>query len=353
MDQERLNEKEKSVRFFDKVYESIILAGQSEGGFIDQYLSIGGYTINLRFVGPALIPYLIPALKHLTAETQTESALTIYLLDSASTGRKIPPPPWSHEDYLAQGTINGYNNGRIHTSYNLVTSMLSMLDSERDLGLLWIKDARQILYTDSAAPFRSIFHWWMRDHNRQLLHAASVGDLTGSVLIPGRSGSGKSTTALACMFAGFFYLGDDHVLVDEAPKPQIYSLYNSAKVHEENLKDFPHLLPMVSNNKKLDCEKALIFMYEHHPERITTCLPIRLIIIPKITGLTSTKIYPVSPGKALKALAPSTIFQMSGAGLKDFQTIANFVRKVPCYTIEMGTTLSEIPKVIALLLSVN
>ena len=44
------------------------------------------------------------------------------------------------------------------------------------------------------------------------------------------------------------------------------------------------------------------------------------------------------------------------AGSQDapyFQTIANFVRKVPCYTIEMGTTLSEIPKVIALLLSVN
>jgi len=294
-----------------------------------------------------------PALKHLKSEPQTDSDLTIYILDSASTGIKIPHPPWSHEDYLAHGSIRGYNNCRFHTTYNLVTSMLSMLDSARDLGLFWIKDVRQMLYTDCAAPFRSIFHWWMRDHNLQMLHAASIGDPTGSVLIPGKSGSGKSTTALICMLDGLLYQGDDHVLIDDTTRPSTYSLYNSAKIHSKKLIDFPFLLPMVSNNERLDNEKALFYLYDYHPDRIATCLPIRLILIPEITGLSSTKYYPVTPGKALKALAPSTLFQMSGAGLKDFQAIANMVRKVPCYTIELGNNLSEIPKIIVSLLSEN
>ena len=43
---------------------------------------------------------------------------------------------------------------------------------------------------------RALFHWIMEDRGRALVHAAAVGRSDGGLLIVGRGGSGKSTTAL-------------------------------------------------------------------------------------------------------------------------------------------------------------
>jgi len=62
--------------------------------------------------------------------------------------------------------------------------------------------------------------WWLnvlvaRSAEQVLLHSACVGD-RGAVLLPGESGTGKSTLAAACVAAGLSYLSDEYAAVDQS-----------------------------------------------------------------------------------------------------------------------------------------
>ncbi len=191
----------------------------------------------------------------------------------------------------------------------------------------------------------------MHHHHRQLTHAAAIGTSKGGVLLIGKGGSGKSTTALSCINSGFFYVSDDYCLLTTDPVPYVYSLYNSAKLDADNIQKFPNLAPAISNTDHLDSEKALFFLYEYCSEKMATGFPIRAILLPRVSGHPETKLTPASPAESLTALAPSTIFQLPGAGVAAFQIMVRLVQQIPCYTLELGTNLSRIPDVILCLLS--
>jgi hypothetical protein len=178
------------------------------------------------------------------------------------------------------------------------------------------------------------------------VHAAAVGTPNGGVLLAGKGGSGKSTTALNCINSELGYASDDYCLVAVDPQPYVYSLYNSAKVNADNTHRIPHLISAISNANRLDREKALLFLNEHYPDKIVTGFPLRAILLPRITGRSQTTLTPVSSIGGLRALAPSTIFQLSGAGGRAFQIMSRLVKQVPCYNLELGTDIAMIPGVI-------
>jgi hypothetical protein len=74
-------------------------------------------------------------------------------------------------------------------------------------------------------------------------------------------------------------------------------------------------------------------------------LPVRAVLLPRVTGLPETSWKRVSVAMTLAALAPSTIFQLPRAGGEAFQFLAAFIRRLPCFSIEVGTNLSTIPPV--------
>lgn len=335
------------LTFFRDVYRAFNQAEKSEEGTIDRHYSIGGYSIRLRFAGPALVPYITPALEHLESDSCETPKLTICLWDSASTSVKIPPPPWTQDDYIARDEIRGYNDGRIHAAFQIEAGILSLLDVEQNLAICWVRDAQNVPYYETGAPLLRILHWWMLKSERQLIHAAAVGIPEKGVLLAGRGGSGKSTTALACINSKLSYVADDYCLVSSEPAPFVYSLYNTAKQAADNMKRFPNHISAVSNPERLETEKALLFLYKHYPGKIAAGFPIRHILIPRITGRHETSLQPAPRPAALKALAPSTIFQLSGADHIAFKMIAGFVRKVSsCYYLDLGTDISKIPNVI-------
>jgi len=341
----------KPAAFFQEVYEAFLLAEQAVGGAIDRFYEVGGFTIRLRFAGPALIPFITPALEHLAAMPVPAPTLTICLWDSVSTRTEMPPCPWTANDYIARAEVRGYSGEHIHTAFYLGSGILHMLDTTLNVALLWIRDASLVPYFESAAPLRPILHWWMGNHGRQLVHGGAVGTSEGGVLLTGKGGSGKSTTALACLHSKLAYAGDDYCLVAIDPVPYAYSLYNSAKLDADGVRRLLHLATAISNADRLDAEKALLFLHECYPERIATGFPVRVILVPRVTGQWETRLTAASPMMALRALAPSTILRLSGAGSKDFQAMAKFVKRVPCYTLELGADLNRVPDVILRLLS--
>jgi hypothetical protein len=188
-------------------------------------------------------------------------------------------------------------------------------------------------------------------HGLQLVHAAAVGNSRGGVLIGGKGGSGKSTTALACLESNLSYVGDDYTLLGLDSGPVVHSLYNSAKLNSDHIQRFPELLPKIANTERSSEEKALLFVNEHYPLKVAIRLPVRAILLPRVRGLAETRLKRVSVAMTLAALAPSTIFQLPRAGSEAFKFLTTFARQLPCFSLDLGTDLSTIAPVIEELLA--
>ena len=305
--------------------------------------NIAGWTVQLRFAGQALVPLITPALAHLSSAQLVEPDLVVRLWDSVSTGAAMPAPPWSLADYRERGEIRGYNTDRYRTFFQVGPGTLNLIDLDQNSALFWLNDAAQLPVWECGSPLLRILHPWLQRRGYQLAHAAAVGTAEGGVLLAGRGGSGKSTTALACLAAGLKYVSDDYCLLSQADWPYVHSLYNSAKLDRKSVYHFPGIEPIKLEPERLGSDKALYCLHRQYPDKLLAGFPVRAILLPKVTGGRQTELRPISPAASLAALAPSTIFQLAGAGEADFRSLSDFTRKVPSYLLELGTELSQIP----------
>ena len=327
------------------------------------FYNIAGSTVRLNFAGEALVPSICPALEHLKIKKASKQSLSIYLWDSATTGIKLPILPWQKDKMITVEKDNKHQKDidqfriyfkdlHVQGVYQVGANTLSMLDSDRNLAVYWVPNARQMHYYESGSPLRAIFQWWAKSRGLQLVHAGAVGTPDGGVLLAGASGSGKSVTALSCIKSDLLYASDDYVLLGTDPIPYLYSLYNSCKVNDGDIKRFPEFVPATINEDNIKKEKTILFLHDYYPKKIVTSFKIRAILLPRVTG-GKTKLNSVTAGIALKAMAPSTIFQLPGAGQDDLKMMAKLIRQIPSYFLELGQDTDAIPDIILDLLAHN
>lgn len=340
--------------FFAAARDAFMAATDVAGSFECDY-RIGELGVRLRFAGPALVPLLTPALAHLEVPpgAVVVPALTVLLWDSASVGVPMPPPAWGADGYRPRGEIRGFD-GPVRAAYQEDLGALSLFDVAAGEAIFWTRDARLLRPYETAAPLRAILHWAMGGRGRRFVHGAAVGTATGGVLIVGRGGVGKSTTSLACLAApesGLRFAGDDYVLLEEGEAPRVHSLYASAKLRADHLWRLPRLAPLAAAADGVDEGKLVLLLHRRCPERLGGPFPIRAILLPRVVGGPATRLRPVGGGAALAALAPSTIFQLAGAGADTLRALSRLAAQVPCYVLELGDDTGQIPGVVASLLA--
>jgi hypothetical protein len=312
-------------------------------GSVDRCFTVAGHTIRLRFAGKALPPRLTPALVHLASHSTAagEASLTVLIWEAPRARVRAP----ASSD--AQGLQMRYRSEDWRFVLHEVDSALNLLDTDGGIAFHRVADAAQLPPSEMASPLKPILNWWTATRHLGLVHAAAVGTRDGGVLLAGRGGSGKSTTALVCVRAGFDYVGDDYVVVRSDP-PFAHSLYNSARLTWEQSARIPELLRGTITGPSHD--KTLAFIHELLPERISTSLPIRAILLPQVTGRTETRLCRTTAARALLALAPSTLFQVPGNAAAVFRQLVRLVDAVPAFVLELGTDLDAIPVAIRRLL---
>lgn len=329
------------VAFFEATHARFLEARDAAGEVIRDY-GVVGTTVRLCFAGNRMVPLLTRALERLRIPPVPSPDLTLCVWDSHSTGVRMAPRPCERESFTDRGDVWGFDSRRVKTAFHYHDFSVNLLDLERRTGVYWVSDAGSLPYWTCASPLRTLFHWWMETNGCQLLHAAAVGTGEGAVLITGRGGVGKSTTALACLQAGLDYVADDYAIVRHHPCPTVYSLYSTAKLDPRHLARFPALRPFVDNADRLADEKAVLFLHPHFQAQMPLEMPLRALLVSQLADGAETSLRRESPAVVQQAAAFTTMSQLPYVGAHTYEFVARLCSALPAYTLELGRALDGI-----------
>ena len=212
------------------------------------------------------------------------------------------------------------------------------LDAAGRTAVFTCRDPQQLPVAERAAPFRLILQRWLRPRGVHLLHAGAVGLPNGdAVLLAAPGGGGKSNTVLSCLaHSSLQLLGEDFVAVDETAAPRVWSLYSSAKLPAADLARFPALATEVTAVRDETDGKVALDLSRRYRERMSDGLPLRAILVLKITGNPTNRLVPAPPGEAVKAMLTSLLMVLPSARRPLFEFTTALARKLPAYRLELG-----------------
>ncbi len=272
--------------------------------------------------------------------TPHKEAFQFYYLDEATSGFPMPELPCQLEDIGVQGVIHGLHEADRKAVWQSGSRALYLFDRQQGWGLFWTKDARQLPHWESSFPLRYVIAWLGEGNPGLLAHAGAVGIDGRAVLLVGKGGSGKSTTSLSALAHGMEFLGDDYTLVQAGKQPTVHALSTAAKIDQGRL-------PMLGLT---DCEchelgvteetnKRVIYLETDFAAQFRRQSQLCAIMHPMIDA-NGPRIEPMSKAAMLRALAPSTIFQIPTNRQNVFKKLSQLVAELPCFCFRVGPDLS-------------
>jgi len=313
---------------------------------VDRSYVLAGHRVRMRFANDTMFDVAGRAFGHLIGSGDELPELTIDIWDSASSGVPAPPLPAVGAD-AAFGAKFYYGDDRLQAHFQPASGALSVFDRERNHAWYWFASADELPSWERAASIRQILHWWLPSFGIYEVHGGAIGTEAGGVLLVGRGGSGKSTTALLSLgVPGMRYVADDYVAVSVDPEPYAHSLYSSGKLEPGHAERLPHLTEAANVDDLHVDDKAVFYVNELFEESIAAGFPLRAVLLPTIVSRQETRLVEVAPTLALAALAPSTLLQLHPPSKDGWAAMAKLVRCVPCVRIELGSDLDAIPKAI-------
>jgi hypothetical protein len=307
-----------------------------------------GLPVRMRIAGTSLAKYMHNTFAHLSIDDDSDepAALTIDMWDRSYTGVGCPGVPYVPDSTscLDAGLITQYANGEI-IRYERSQSV-TCLDRPANHILSCRHDGDDLALYERSKPFPLMLATWYQDQGIQQLHAALVSRNGDGVLFIGKSGSGKSTCTLACVLADFDYLGDDYVGLEMARDDICigHSYYNGARIDDKHLELFPQL---GAHEIKPTCEwdfKSMVLMSDMFPQRMARSTTIKAVVMPHIKDQTHCRFTKASKVETLLNLAPSTLQLPLSAGLNGFTNLMDFIPRMPCFKMEIGTDVEQIPR---------
>jgi hypothetical protein len=337
--------------FYDSAFRRFGELAASPGTILQRHISLAGRIVRIEISAGAMERAVMPALSHLIVPEVAGPELVVCVWDSESTSALPMSPGWEPQDYRRQGYISGFNDARFHTGMQFEPIILRMIDMERRRAMYWTADASKLPHWEIGAPLRPLLHEWLQRVGMVAIHGGAVGRADGGVFLAGAGGQGKSNVALACLNSDLFYASDDFCFLSQLPEWTVYSLYCTGKMAGGDLIRHPHLRGAESNPDRLDREKALFFLNEKFAHRLIRHMPLRAVVLPRVIGQRTSEVVPVAPAVAHKAIAMSTIELSRWTGKHTLRKVSELLRERPCYELRMGTSIDEVPPLLAKLLN--
>jgi hypothetical protein len=245
-----------------------------------------------------------------------------------------------------QGAVDGRWLHESSTSRTMLGGgQLNHLDQIDPLswGVWWGVGSRADHPWEESAPVRLLLDWWGSARDLHLVHAGAVGSEDGAVLLVGPGGSGKSTSCLACIGSSLSYLSDDYCMVSLQPEPVVHSLYATGKADARSRELLAHL-EIEDTPTRVD-GKVIIDVADRFPDALALSQTLRAIVVPQVDStVRSPALVPLPAPHALRALAPSTMFQLPGSPPTKLERLSRLVRLLPAYSLTVGSDVAAIPE---------
>lgn len=306
--------------------------------------SVCGASVRLRMVGRRLAEEITPPFAHLRCSEPTAKAdVTIDVWDQVETGVS-GRPAGDNTDETFYSLLTPYSEDRYVSDERRDKTL--WLD-RRTRHIVGFSGSADVLHTDERArPFQRFMSIVLSDRGVVPVHSGLVSWRGRGVMFAGMSGSGKSTSSIACLGDGFGYLGDDFIGIDQSPEGVFtgYSIYASCLLTPDHLGRFPHLGAGVERAHHAHEEKSLVYLSRLYPEEMKPTVPVSVIALPRVVGVGETTFRPASKAETLRTLAPSTVltFVPSAARAHAFELLARMVDSVPSYWLELGGDVNHI-----------
>jgi len=333
----------------DKLYASY-RAATSQSGTSSVYLNIGGHVAHLTFAGEALAAAILPSFNHACMEHQNDvvPSLTIYLWDASRV-------PCFINDAFKQELYQRLNHARqkidhittIHLQFNDQGNILSVIDVSKRIAFYFTSDVEQLPDYEISAPMRTIIHWFCRMNQLLFVHGAGIGYQGMGILLVGRGGAGKSTTALLSLLNGFEFIGDDYIAISVRDTIKGYPVYRSAKLTDASLSKLPELKPyqLKMNHENVygqQHQEKNIVRLDDNIGKLVSSLSLHMMMRPMVAQAKQTSFQSISPMQLLADFAGSTILQMPGCGADMLRELTNICRKLPSYSMRLSQDFNEI-----------
>lgn len=331
--------------FFDDV-AALTDSALAQAGAVSHDIEIIGLRLRLVFAGPHMRDLLFPALAHHEVSGAGNADLVLRVWDSASTGIAICPPPVTRECFSERGDIWTFHSERYRSAFHWSDYSINLYDSDRGEAVFWVRDASELPSWTRAAPFRTVLHWWMEQNGAQLVHAAAFGIDGRGVLLTGRGGTGKSTTALACLADGFEFVGDDYVVLTDGDAPAAHTLYRTAKIVPDDMARFQDFSPAMPVSGS-EYDKAVISL----DKGIVSTLELVAVLTPQFDPEGMTRIEPAHEALLIGAASFTTVAQLPHAGQGTVDFIERVLRRVSGGTLMLGTDRKAVTGVLRELLA--
>lgn len=269
-----------------------------------------------------------------------DDSLRVYVFQNIEPGNNFLVWERLNQSASEGKKLQVYNRDTLHILYNDESKVLTAIDTQSAEAYYYMPELDRMPYYEKAAPMRMIFHHWAQVNGMILVHGACIGIGGKGLLLAGKGGTGKSTTAISAVLSGFDYIGDDYVLADPTDQT-IHSLYGSSKIRWDVTKILPFAGTLTVNRREED-EKGIFFLSGTEKFSMSKSLSLKAVILPSIGGGQLSTYSQTNMIEGLLSLAASTIFQMPGSGKETLNAISGLLKGVPVYRMSLSPDTDEI-----------
>lgn len=271
----------------------------------------------------------------------------IIIWDGTLPNQKPPPKPWGPIDHEPLGIVKSYSDDQIRCAVDFETNALIVFEKTAtgSRTLIWFPDITKLPQWYLASPFRIPLSWILSTENIQMVHGAALASPLGAILLAGKSGSGKSTTALACAFERKGYVGDDYCAYDVNTK-ELLMVYRTGKMTAKTLALFLNQSYPIKNQSLADGEKAIVY-FSDPPASLVSRSPLKKILLPKITSELESQIRPATSQDALQAILPTTMSELMGGSRSTPKRLLMLSHAAPAFHLNLGENIGQLVKLIS------
>jgi hypothetical protein len=305
---------------------------------------VAGFRVHLRALGADLAGAMFGALRHLPTYATTHVAdLRIDVWDASATGRRetVRCAERAGAGILLKASRDDRFVGETRNHTEL------WLDRCQNRIVGWFDCPARLNLDERARPFHKLLSTWLEERGVQFLHAGLVSCHGKGLLFVGNGGAGKSTSSIACLRSGMGYLGDDFVGFSCRGSEVVgHGIYGSCLLNVQHIKRFPDLAAIAHTAHHAFEDKDVVFLNEAFPGAMQSDVGIRALLLPRVIDSETTRTRAATKGEALMAIAPTSVMFLPRPSRAAFDRVAALVESLPCYWLELGRDVNQIPAVV-------